>query len=263
MRSITISLLQSDLAWEDPGKNRDIFLQKIQQLPKETALVILPEMFTTGFTMSPATLAEGMDGETMRWLHSVAAQNKVAIAGSIAVRDKDKYHNRLIFMLPNGRFGSYDKRHLFAFAGEDNNYAGGDKRLIASLNGWRINLQVCYDLRFPVWTRQRSSGDAPEFDLLVYVANWPASRSYAWKTLLAARAIENQCYVIGVNRVGEDGKGISHSGDSMVIDPLGEILHDCKGSEDAFTITLEKEKLHAVWEKFPFWKDADTFDIKH
>jgi predicted amidohydrolase len=157
--------------------------------------------------------------------------------------------------------GSYDKRHRFAFAGEHNHYTAGNKRLISSVNGWRINLQICYDLRFPVWARQQSSSTEPEFDVLIYVANWPERRSYAWKSLLVARAIENQCYVIGVNRVGNDGNGIAHSGDSMVVDPLGEIIYTNNQQEDIYTLLLNKNTLADVRSKFPFWKDADEFNI--
>jgi predicted amidohydrolase len=164
-------------------------------------------------------------------------------------------------MLPNGQYGVYDKRHRFAFAGEDQHYTAGSKRLIASVKGWKINLLVCYDLRFPVWARQQSSDNGLEFDLMIYVANWPERRSHAWKTLLQARAIENQSYVVGVNRVGNDGNNINHSGDSMIIDPLGEALYHKKDDEDIFTITLDKEHLNTVREKFPFWKDADRFAI--
>ena len=165
-------------------------------------------------------------------------------------------------MLPNGQYGTYDKRHRFAFAGEDQHYTAGTERFIASVNGWKINLQVCYDLRFPVWARQQFDEEKNfEYDALIYVANWPERRSHAWKTLLQARAIENQCYVIGVNRVGDDGNGIYHSGDSMVVDPLGEVLYHKKDEEDVFTITLNKENLQTVREKFQFWRDADEFTI--
>ncbi|WP_262915541.1 nitrilase-related carbon-nitrogen hydrolase [Niabella ginsengisoli] len=168
-------------------------------------------------------------------------------------------------MLPNGQYGVYNKRHLFAYAGENEFYAAGEKRLIASVKDWKINLQVCYDLRFPVWARQGPQIPGENwhglYDVLIYVANWPERRSHAWKTLLQARAIENQCYVIGVNRVGNDGNGIYYSGDSMVIDPLGEVLYHKKDEEDIFTITLDKKYLSAVREKFPFWKDGDEFKI--
>jgi predicted amidohydrolase len=163
-------------------------------------------------------------------------------------------------MMPNGQFGFYDKRHLFGYSQEDQFYQAGNKRLIASVKGWKMNLQVCYDLRFPVWARQLP-GETPEYDILVYVANWPARRSHAWKTLLCARAIENQCYVVGVNRVGRDGKDIHYSGDSLVIDPLGEVLYHMAEEEDIFTITLEREKLDDIRTKFPFLKDGDHFSL--
>ncbi|MGZ8541559.1 MAG: nitrilase-related carbon-nitrogen hydrolase, partial [Chitinophagaceae bacterium] len=172
-----------------------------------------------------------------------------------------RYYNRLIWMLPNGHYGIYDKRHRFAFAGEDQYYTAGDKRLIASVKGWKINLQVCYDLRFPVWSRQQAQSGEPEYDLLIYVANWPEKRITAWKTLVQARAIENQSYVVGVNRTGTDGNDINYSGDSMIVDPLGEILYHKKNEEDISTIILTKDHLQTVREKFPFWKDADHFTI--
>jgi predicted amidohydrolase len=172
------------------------------------------------------------------------------------------YYNRLVWMLPNGQYGTYDKRHLFAFAEEDKHYTSGTKRLIASVNGWKVHLLVCYDLRFPVWARQQFDEQGNyEYDVLVYVANWPEKRSTAWKSLLQARAIENQCYVIGVNRVGKDANDIIYSGDSMVIDPLGEILYQKANEEDVATLTLDKDHLDAVRKRFPFWRDADNFDI--
>ena len=165
-------------------------------------------------------------------------------------------------MLPNGEYGQYDKRHLFAYGEEDRHYAAGDRRLIASVNGWKINLMVCYDLRFPVWARQQFDEEGQfEYDVLIYIANWPERRNTAWKSLLQARAIENQCYVIGVNRVGKDGNDIYHSGDSMVIDPLGDILYHQEHDEEVHTITLQKAHLQQVRERFPFWKDADKFKI--
>lgn len=177
------------------------------------------------------------------------------------IEEDGRYFNRLIWMLPNGKYGYYDKRHLFAYGDEHNHYTGGGKRFIASVNGWKLNLQVCYDLRFPVWARQQFSNNSFEYDVLIYVANWPERRSLAWKSLLQARAIENQCYVIGVNRVGNDGNNIYHAGDSMVIDPQGEILYHKKDEEDIFTITFTKDHLEEIRNRFPFWKDADRFII--
>ena len=240
--------------------------QKIESIKEKIEVVILPEMFSTGFSMQPKLLAEKMDGETIEWMKKIATSKKIILTGSLIIEDDGKYYNRLIWMLPNGENGIYDKRHLFAYADEHNHYSQGNKRLIAQVKGWKINLQVCYDLRFPLWARQspppqKEEGRGLEYDVLIYVANWPERRSTAWKTLLQARAIENQCYVVGVNRVGEDGNKINHSGDSMIIDPLGEILYQKANVEDVFTHTLNKEKLNEVREKFPFWKDADTFNI--
>jgi omega-amidase len=283
MSSITFTLIQTQLHWEDKGANLQMLEEKIMGIKEKTQVVVLPEMFSTGFSMKPEELAETMEGETVAWMKRVAAKKRVILTGSIIIQDSDKdvdnndqptYYNRLVWMLPNGEYGSYDKRHLFAFAKEDRHYTGGSERFIASVNGWRVNLQVCYDLRFPVWARQQASPAASpqsdgevkpeaafEYDALIYVANWPERRSHAWRTLLQARAIENQCYVIGVNRVGDDGNGIYHSGDSMVIDPLGEVLYHKRDKEDVFTITLKKEDLSSVREKFPFWRDADEFQV--
>jgi predicted amidohydrolase len=219
-------------------------------------------MFSTGFSMNAERLAEGMDGPTVGWMRTMAAAKKIILTGSLIIKEEEQYCNRAIWMQPNGHCGWYNKRHLFAYAGEDKHYAAGRQRFIASVNGWRVALQVCYDLRFPVWSRQQFDAEKSfEYDVLLYVANWPQRRSLAWKTLLQARAIENQCYVIGVNRVGEDGNGIWHSGDSMVVDPLGEVLYHKADVEDVFTITLQKEALLQVRDKFPFWRDADAFEL--
>ena len=268
-QQLTISTIQTTLHWENKEANRQMLEQKISSIRDKTEIVILPEMFSTGFSMKPAALAETMEGETVQWMKKIASEKKIILTGSIIVEENENYFNRLIWMLPNGKYGYYDKRHRFAFAGEDQYYTAGNKRLIASVKGWKINLQVCYDLRFPVWARQTSLSNSlskgeiatPEYDVLIYVANWPERRNTAWKTLLQARAIENQSYVVGVNRVGKDGNDIYHSGDSMIIDPLGEILYQKKDEEDIFTISLNKEHLQNVREKFPFWKDADEFQI--
>ena len=264
MQTLTISLIQTHLHWEDKTANLQMLEQKIMGISAQTELLVLPEMFSTGFSMKPELYAEKMDGESLQWMKRVAAAKKIILTGSLIIEENGQYFNRLIWMLPNGQYGVYDKRHRFAFAGEDEHYTAGSKRLIASVKGWRINLLVCYDLRFPVWARQspsaadRAHGEA-EYDLLVYVANWPERRSHAWKTLLQARAIENQCYVVGVNRVGNDGNNIYHSGDSMIVDPMGEIVYTKKDEEDIFTITLKKEELVAVREKLPFLRDGDRF----
>jgi predicted amidohydrolase len=270
MPSLTITTIQTNLYWEEKATNLRLLEEKITSIEEKTEIVILPEMFSTGFSMKPELLAEPMNGETVEWMKRISTENGIILTGSLMIKEEGKYFNRLIWMLPNGQFGTYDKRHLFAFAEEDKHYTAGNKRLIASVKGWKINLQVCYDLRFPVWARQApsqpSSGGkekshGAEYDILIYVANWPERRNHAWKTLLCARAIENQCYVIGVNRVGNDGNNIYHSGDSLVIDPLGQVLYHKADEEDVFTITLEKEKLEEIRNRFPFLHDADGFKI--
>ena len=263
MSTLTITIIQSDLKWEDKVFNLQQLEEKIKAIPQRTQLVVLPEMFNTGFSMNAADLAEGMDGETLQWMRSVSKEQKIILTGSLIIAEEKQFFNRMVWMMPNGQMGYYDKRHLFAFAGEDKHYTPGSKRLIASVNGWKINLQVCYDLRFPVWSRQQkinaATETAAEYDLLLYVANWPARRSHAWKTLLCARAIENQCFVVGVNRVGNDAHGNYHSGDSMVLNPLGDVLYHCADREDVHTITLDMEDLNNTREALPFLRDADSF----
>ena len=261
MSSLSVSLIQTTLFWEDKKRNLAMLEEKIMGISEASNIVVLPEMFSTGFSMKPAQLAESMEGETIEWMKRMAMTKKIILTGSVIIEENGHYFNRLIWMLPNGHLGHYDKRHLFAFAGEDQHYTAGTKRLITSVNGWKINVQVCYDLRFPVWARQQSNNGTPEYDLLIYVANWPERRNQAWKTLLMARAIENQAYVVGVNRVGEDGNQINHSGDSMVIDPLGNILFTKPQEELIHSFTLNKESITDTRNKFPFWKDADHFQI--
>ncbi|MFZ4771940.1 MAG: nitrilase family protein, partial [Ferruginibacter sp.] len=251
------------LIWEEPATNLRLLEEKIQSIESPTEIVVLPEMFSTGFSMKPELFAETMEGESVAWMKRVSRENGIILTGSLIIEEEGKYFNRLIWMLPNGQMGHYDKRHRFAYAGEDQHYTAGDKRLIASVKGWKINLQVCYDLRFPVWARNRVIKDVsnPEYDVLIYVANWPERRSHAWKTLLCARAIENQAYVVGVNRVGSDGNNIYHSGNSLVINPLGEVLYHKSDEEDIATIVLEKDKLEDTRTRFPFLNDADSFNI--
>ncbi|HEY6899319.1 MAG TPA: nitrilase family protein [Puia sp.] len=290
MSALTITTIQTDLKWEDKAANLRQLGEKILSIPEKTQLVVLPEMFSTGFSMRPEVFAETMDGQAVTWMKTIAAERRIILTGSLIIEEEGQYFNRLIWMQPNGRYGYYDKRHRFAYAGENEHYTPGRKRLVTSVNGWKILPLVCYDLRFPVWSRQTprppalptppestatrpaaSPAPAPaspaepaalEYDLLLYVANWPERRTHAWKTLLQARAIENQSYVVGVNRVGPDGNNIAHSGDSMIIDPLGEILYHGAGKEDIHTLTLRKENLTEVRQRFPFWRDADSFSIE-
>lgn len=273
MAAITFTLIQTYLHWEDKEKNLQLLEEKIANIAVPTQVVVLPEMFSTGFSMQPKLFAENMNGPTVQWMQQIAQTKKILLTGSIIIEEEKKYYNRLLWVLPSGAVYAYNKRHLFAFAGEHQHYTAGTERLITSVNGWRINTQVCYDLRFPVWARQavhpstlsHREGEqpptTPEYDILLYVANWPERRSTAWKTLLQARAIENQCYVIGVNRVGKDGNGIAHAGHSSVISPLGEVLYQKESDEDIFTITLHKKDLDEVRTKFPFLSDRDDFEI--
>ena len=265
MSSLIITTIQADLKWEDKAANLSMFENKIKSIDGKSQIVILPEMFTTGFSMNPSSLAEDMNGTTLNWMKRVCRENKIILTGSIIIKENNQYFNRLIWMMPNAEYYFYDKRHLFAYAEEDKHYHSGNKRLITSVNGWKINLQICYDLRFPVWGRQQISetenGMEPEYDVLIYVANWPAKRRNAWKTLLCARAIENQCYVIGVNRVGMDYNHHQYSGNTMIIDPLGEILYHKEEEEDINTITLNKKDLSNIRISLPFLSDADSFII--
>jgi predicted amidohydrolase len=265
MATLTITTIQTNIFWEDKLANLDQLEKKIESIGQRTEVVFLPEMFSTGFTMNAASLSETMEGETVSWMKRTSREKNIILTGSIIIEEEKKYYNRLLWVMPNGQIGYYDKRHLFAFSEEDKYYSAGNKRLITSVKGWKLNMQICYDLRFPVWARQQLNTDGqsaqPEYDILVNVANWPEKRNRAWKTLLSARAIENQCFAVGVNRVGKDGKGHYYSGDSLIINPLGEVQYHMADDEDVFTITLEKEILNEQREKFPFLKDADDFSI--
>lgn len=262
MAQLSLTLVQTALYWEDRAANLSMLEEKINRIEEKTQVIILPEMFSTGFSMKPEKLAEKMDGPTIEWMRKMSALKKAILTGSVIIEEEGRFYNRLVWMLPNGEYGYYDKRHLFAFAHEDQHYTGGKERLIASVNGWKVNLLVCYDLRFPVWARQQFDSEHNfEYDLLVYVANWPERRITAWKSLLQARAIENQAFVVGLNRVGDDGNSIHYSGDSMVVDPLGDILYQKTHDEDIYTISLNKEDLQEVRNKFQFWRDADEFRI--
>lgn len=256
MQDLTITLVQSPLAWHDPAANRQHFGGLLRALPGPTDLVILPEMFTTGFTMDTRAQAESMSGPTIEWLAAMAAELDAVICGSLVIEDGGRYFNRLVWMPPDGRHRHYDKRHLFRMAGEHEHFAAGRDRLITQLKGWRVCPLVCYDLRFPVFSR-----GADAYDLLLYVANWPAARRTAWRALLPARAVENQCYVAGVNRIGTDGKGIVYAGDSGVYDHLGQPLADLGGEDGQVTLTLSLQALARYREKFPAWRDADPFTL--
>ena len=253
MNNLSVTLIQSKLHWENIPANLEMFFEKISVIGK-TDLIVLPETFTTGFSMNPK-FAEPMDGSAVKWMEKTAREKSCVVCGSLMINDEGKFYNRFIWMKPNGNFSTYDKRHLFCISDEPKFFTAGTERLIVELNGWRICPMVCYDLRFPVWTRNLYG----EYDVLLYVANWPERRKTAWTTLLPARAVENQAYVIGANRGGVDEKDVTHTGDSMVIDPLGKILYSKESEEDIATIELNYEELVKLREQLPFLKDADDF----
>lgn len=255
--SLNITLVQADIQWEDKQANLQKYEQMIAGIADKKEVVVLPEMFATGFTMNTATMAETMEGPTVQWMKDVSKQHRCILTGSAIIEEGGKYYNRLLWVQPDGNIGTYDKRHLFAYGDEDQHFTSGDKRLICSVKGFRICLMVCYDLRFPVWARNAND----DYDVLIYVANWPERRSLAWKTLLQARAIENMSYVVGVNRVGTDAKDLEYSGDSSAFGPLGEVLWQHSHEEAAHTVTLDKEHLLDTRKKLPFLNDADKFII--
>jgi omega-amidase len=256
VRDLTVTLLQTALAWQEPATNRARFEDLIGRHATPGALLVLPEMFTTGFTMAPAAVAETMAGETVAWMAALARRHDVTLCGSLVIHDEAGYRNRLVWMRPDCPARHYDKRHLFRMADEHRHYVAGNERLIVELDGWRVCPLVCYDLRFPVWSR-----GANAFDLQLYVANWPAARRSAWRALLPARAVENQCYVAGVNRTGLDGNGVRYSGDTLAVDPLGNVLIDAGDAEGAFSVRLDGNSLASYREKFPAWRDADAFQL--
>lgn len=257
------TIIQTHLHWENREKNIAHFDGLINTI-NETNLIVLPEMFTTGFTMDPAKNAEPWDGETLQWLKEKAKQKNAVVTGSVAVEENGKYFNRLFWAQPNGDVKTYDKRHLFRMAKEDQHYTAGNKKMITQINGWNICPLICYDLRFPVFSRNTfsSTDNKWQYDVLVYVANWPEVRSYPWKQLLIARAIENQCFVIGVNRIGKDGNDYAHSGDSVVINPRGEVISNTKANEESVeTVTLDHNYLEEFRKVFPAGLDADAFEL--
>ena len=258
------TIIQTHLHWEDREKNIAHFDALINAIKENTNLIVLPEMFTTGFTMNPGKNAEPANGETLAWLKEKAKQKNAVITGSVAVEENGRYYNRLFWAQPNGDVSIYNKRHLFRMAKEDQHYTAGNEKIITQIEGWNICPLICYDLRFPVFSRNtyKSSENKWHYDVLIYVANWPEVRSYPWKQLLIARAIENQCFVIGVNRIGKDGNDFAHSGDSVVINPRGEIISNTKAHEESVeTITLDRDYLEEFRKVFPVGLDADAFDL--
>jgi omega-amidase len=252
-----IALIQIPLVWEDSKSNRACIEQKINALEAGTDLIVLPEMFTTGFTMQPERVAETMQGETVLWMQSLAKAKNCAITGSLVIMEEGNYYNRLLFVFPSGEIEFYNKRHLFTLAGEDKSYTKGTQKLIVEYRGWKICPLICYDLRFPVFAR-----NVEQYDLLLYVANWPTIRIQAWDTLLKARAVENISYTIGINRVGKDEKDYDYSGHSQVVDFLGNYTIEPQKTEGIFYAQLDKEALRQTRVKLGFLNDQDAFEWK-
>lgn len=254
---LNIAIIQTQLTWENPEQNRADLLKKINALVEPVDIIVLPEMFTSGFTMNPSHVAETMQGDTIQWMTTLAAQKQAAITGSLVIKEDNNYYNRLVFIHPNGKLDQYDKRHTFTLAGEDKVYTAGNKKIVVDFKGWKICPLICYDLRFPVWARNTEN-----YDVLIYVANWPAIRMVAWDTLLKARAIENMSFCIGVNRVGKDDNNHDYSGHSAAYDVFGNRIDSIPFDEEAIeVVTLKKEDIEVNRPKFNFLSDRDQFSI--
>ena len=259
MEELKITLVQSELVWENPAKNLEKFEKALLNCSDSGDLIILPEMFSTGFSMNPSSFSTQTNPQELplSWMKKMAASKNAAICGSLISKEDSNYYNRLYFVFPNGDFQFYDKRHLFSLAGEEKVYSAGKEKLILDFKGWKINPLICYDLRFPVWCRNDQ-----ELDLLIFVANWPERRSDAWISLLKARAIENMCFVAGVNRLGDDGNGIYHSGDSSVFNPLGKLISNIPGKKESIkTFSLNKKEMMDSRKRFGFLNDRDEFKV--
>lgn len=255
---LRVALIQSDLIWENPTANRKQFEEKINILDEDIDLIILPEMFTTGFTMNASDVAETMKGETVQWLQNLAQEKSIAITGSIVISENDNFYNRLLFVHPSGKIDFYDKKHTFTLAGEHEVFSAGTERIVIEYKGWKIYPLICYDLRFPVWARNTEN-----YDLLLYVASWPKPRIEAWDGLLKARAIENMSYTIGVNRVGIDANGYEYTGNTVCYDTLGNCLvKNNKGTEETLIIELDKETQIKARNRFRFLDDRDEFILQ-
>ncbi len=258
MNKLKIALIQSDLVWENPIENRNRFQKKIVEVSNDIDLVILPEMFTTGFSMAPKNIAETMDGATINWMLDLAKKKNCAITGSIIITENNKYYNRLLFVHPTGKIDFYDKKHTFTLAGEHEVYTAGNKKNIIDYKGWKICPLICYDLRFPVWARNTEN-----YDLLLYVASWPKPRIEAWDTLLKARAIENMSYTVGVNRVGVDANNYEYNGNTVAYDMLGNCLAKNNNTEEvSLIIEIDKEAQNKIRNKFRFLEDKDKFEFQ-
>jgi predicted amidohydrolase len=264
MQTLNVTLVQGATRWHDAPANREYYGALVRSVAGRSDLIVLPETLLSGFSNDTRASAEDMDGEGVAWMRTLAGEVNAVVTGSLAIREGDKVYNRLIWARPDGSYAQYDKRHLFRMAGEHTRYGGGTQRLIVELKGWRILPQVCYDLRFPVWLRNRrleSAAGGMEYDLALFVANWPAPRRQPWRTLLRARAIENLAYVVGVNRVGVDGNELPYAGDSAVIDAVGEALAELGAQEQVVTVAIDPAPLLQHRERFPAWMDADAFTL--
>lgn len=260
MHSLKISIVQTDIAWENKQENLRMLREKLHALRGTTEIVVLPEMFSTGFTMKSRELAEPVSGITVRILKELAADFQLALCGSFICSERSNYYNRAFFITPKGEEFYYDKRHLFRMGNEAEHFSAGNNKLIISYRGWNICLLVCYDLRFPVWSRNVNN----EYDLLIYMASWPQARRLAWDTLLCARALENMCYVCGVNRIGVDGNKLIYNGGSVVFSAKGEVLASVPDGEEGIeTVSLSLISLQQLRDKFPVWKDADEIGRAH
>jgi len=256
-KNLQISIVQSDIKWENIDKNLDYHYSLIENLKNQTDIIVLPEMFTTGFSLNAEKLAETMDGKAVKWLMNTAKTLSSVITGSIIIKDNENYYNRMIWAQPDGKLYFYDKRHLFRMAGEHKHYSFGNEKTIFNYKGWNIRPLVCYDLRFPVWSRNKQ-----DYDIAIYIANWPITRAEAWKTLLMARAMENQAFIVGVNRCGIDGMKLNYSGDSRIISPDGKIISSCEEfKEQVITTSIEYEFLTNLKQCFPVQLDSDNFEI--
>ncbi len=264
MQDLKITIIQSDIHWEDIGANLAMFEEKIWRVSGQTDVIVLPEMFTTGFSMGATRLSEMMNMRTTKWMKQIADQTGALILGSHIANVHDRYYNRLLWMEPGGNVKTYDKRHLFRMASEKKTYSAGESLLIGQWKGWRICPLICYDLRFPVWSRNRYDITTKKlaYDVLIYVANWPTTRIDVWDTLLKARAIENSCYTVGVNRIGIDGNGIEYNGHSAFISPKGDAIYSSDASETIKTLEVNANSLHSYRDRFPSFMDADEFTVE-
>lgn len=263
MSNLKTTIIQSDLHWEDADANLAMLEEKIWQIDENTDLIVLPEMFNTGFSMNAPKLAEPVNFKTFKWMKQMATQTNAAVCGSYIVKEANQYYNRLYFVDPEGGFDYYDKRHLFRMSDEHVTYTAGKKRLIYQFRGWKIMPMICYDLRFPVWIKNNynQNSDEFEYDLLLFVANWPAPRTEVWDTLLRARSVENQCFTIGTNRTGSDGEGVDYNGNSVCYDFKGQLLNEVSDQPSIDTVELRLDQLNAFRKKFPAYLDWDRFNI--